>query len=232
MKNNTLVLLTCFAFLSIFACTGTPELNQPLPTIEPSQTPPPALPFTPIVNPTSTFLPPTSSPTSAPPTFTPSPAALMYYFPVQPSDLADYGPGHSGYPATDIFAPEGTLFVAVTSGIVDFVRYQDTWDPTTDDPADRGGIAISIIGDDGVRYYGSHLSAIAPGIYPGTQVFAGQLLGTIGKSGNARNTPSHVHFGISHPTFPEDWEARRGQVDPYPYLQAWFNGKILTPVLP
>lgn len=123
------------------------------------------------------------------------------------------------------------MFVAVTSGVVDFVRYVDTWDPAVDNPDTRGGLAVSIIGDDGVRYYGSHLAAIAPEIYPGARVFSGQLLGTIGKTGNARSTSPHVHFGISHPTYAEDWEVRRGEIDPYPYLQAWLNGEALAPDL-
>jgi hypothetical protein len=51
------------------------------------------------------------------------------------------------------------------------------------------GIAVAIIGDDGVRYYGSHLSEIARGIKPGMRVTAGQVLGFTGASGNARGTP-------------------------------------------
>ena len=119
--------------------------------------------------------------------------------------------------------------MAVTHGVVDFVSYTDPWDPSTDDPAVRGGLSVAIIGDDGVRYYGSHLSAIAPDIAPGRRVEAGQLLGYVGNSGNARYTVSHLHFGISHPTYPEDWAVRRGEIDPYPYLKAWAAGKQITP---
>ena len=54
----------------------------------------------------------------------------------------------------------------------------------------------------------------------------------IGISGNAAQTSPHCHFGISHPTFPGDWEVRRGEIWPYDYLQAWMNGEDLTPVLP
>jgi murein DD-endopeptidase MepM/ murein hydrolase activator NlpD len=63
-------------------------------------------------------------------------------------------------------------------------------------------------------------------------VKAGQLLGLVGNSGDARTTLSHLHFGISRPTTPEDWKARRGQVDPFPYLQAWRDGHNVTPPLP
>jgi murein DD-endopeptidase MepM/ murein hydrolase activator NlpD len=153
-------------------------------------------------------------------------------FPIQPSDVADYGRGHHDYPATDIVAPIGSSFVAVTNGVVDFVSTQDRWDPTEDDPATRGGLSVAILGDDGVRYYGSHLSAIAPDIQPGVRVVAGQLLGQVGNTGNARQVAPHLHFGISHPTYPEDWAVRRGEIDPYPYLRAWEAGEVLTPVLP
>ena len=165
---------------------------------------------------------------------TETPLSFTYVFPVQPSKLADFAEGVAshGYPATDIFAPEGTKFVAVTNGVVNFVSYRDTWDPAQDDPALRGGLSIAIIGDDGVRYYGSHLSAIQTGIRPGIRVAAGQVLGFIGHTGDARNTDSHLHFGISRPTTPEDWKARRGQVDPFPFLLAWRVGQNLTPPLP
>lgn len=170
------------------------------------------------------------------PTETPSETAIsfIYFFPIQPPVLASFSEGVAshGYPATDIFAPEGTKFVAVIGGVVDFVSHQDTWDPQTDDPATRGGLSIAIIGDDGVRYYGSHLSKIQAGIGPGVRVAAGQVLGYVGHTGDARNTDSHLHFGISHPSYPEDWKARRGQVDPYAYLFAWRSGLNLTPALP
>ena len=67
---------------------------------------------------------------------------------------------------------------------------------------------------------------------PGVRVETGQLLGLTGKSGNAASTPPHVHFGISRPSTPDDWQTRRGQVSPYPYLQAWRNGEHITPELP
>jgi murein DD-endopeptidase MepM/ murein hydrolase activator NlpD len=155
-------------------------------------------------------------------------------FPVQPPRLAHYSEGVAahGYPATDLFAPIGTKFVAVTDGVVDFVSYEDRWDPDHPDPNLRSGLAVAIIGKDGVRYYGSHLSGIAPGIAPGEKVKAGQLLGYVGDSGDAKGKTPHLHFGISHSTFPEDWKTRRGEVDPFPYLNAWKEGINLTPVLP
>ncbi len=179
----------------------------------------------------------TSSPTLTPTitlTYTPSRTvnAHKYVFPVQPQSAADFSEGGHAYPATDIYAPIGSEFVAVTAGIVDFISLDDSWNPESDDPAVAGGLCVAIVGDDGIRYYGSHLSAVADGIRRGVRVRAGQLLGLTGKSGNAANTTPHLHFGISHPTYPEDWRTRRGELDPYPYLVAWSRGQDITPRFP
>jgi murein DD-endopeptidase MepM/ murein hydrolase activator NlpD len=111
------------------------------------------------------------------------------------------------------------------------VSREDVWDPKVNDGATRGGLAVAIVGDDGVRYYGSHLSQIADGVAPGVRVSAGQKLGLTGKSGDARFTDAHLHFGISHPTTPDDWEVRRGEISPYNYLRAWQRGEDVTPDL-
>jgi murein DD-endopeptidase MepM/ murein hydrolase activator NlpD len=142
-----------------------------------------------------------------------------------------YGEAHHDYPAADIFCPVGSDFVAVTYGVVDFVSREDLWDSRLNDGATRGGLSVAIVGDDGVRYYGSHLSEVAEGIAPGVRVEAGQLLGRTGHSGDARDTPPHLHFGISHPTTADDWATRRGQIPPYPYLKAWERGENLAPEL-
>lgn len=172
----------------------------------------------------------TTTTTAAPPT---TAAAPTYAFPLEPADVVDYGPGHGGgYPATDLFCPPGTTFVAVTAGEVYDLSTADQWDPAIDDPATRSGIFVSIVGDDGVRYHGSHLTGLAPGIELGARVEAGQPLGWTGTTGNAASRPPHLHFGISPPTTPGDWEVRRGEVDPYPLLLAWEQGDDLTPQLP
>ncbi len=174
----------------------------------------------------------TNSPT---PTLVVTPTTTLnpypYVFPVKPERSVDYAEGSAahGYPAIDIFAPVGWEYVAVTDGVVEYISYEDLWDPATDDPGARGGIAIAIIGDDGLRYYGSHLSKIVDGIETGQYVTARQLLGYIGESGNAQGTVSHLHFGISRPTYPEDWKIRRGEIDPFPYLNAWAAGINITP---
>ena len=158
-------------------------------------------------------------------------AERRYTFPVRSRGAIRYGRYHHDYPAADIFCPVGSEFVAVTSGVVDFVSREDHWVATVNDGATRGGLAVAIIGDDGVRYYGSHLSAVAEDIQVGTRVVVGQLLGRTGKSGDAANTAPHLHFGISHPTTPDDWAMRRGEIAPYPYLQQWQHGKDVAPTL-
>jgi murein DD-endopeptidase MepM/ murein hydrolase activator NlpD len=157
--------------------------------------------------------------------------AFRYVFPLAPPDAGRYPACHHDYPAADIFAPIGTRFVAVTDGVVDFVSATDPWDPAIDDPATRGGLAVAIVGDDGVRYYGSHLSAVAEGLAPGLRVTAGQILGATGDSGNAAGTDPHLHFGISRPTTPDDWAVRRGEVAPQGYLAAWRAGRDIAPDL-
>jgi murein DD-endopeptidase MepM/ murein hydrolase activator NlpD len=153
---------------------------------------------------------------------------FRYVFPVQDAPVS-YVNYHHDYPANDIMCPIGSTFVAVTDGGVEFVAYEDEWTYQSTDPALKSGLAVAIIGDDGVRYYGSHLSAIAEGIAPGVRVQAGQPLGLTGDSGNAKGTDPHVHFGISRPTYPEDWQVRRGEMNPYTFLQAWQNGQALQP---
>lgn len=169
---------------------------------------------------------------SATPVPSDTPLVFHYVFPIQPAGAASFAPGGHPYPATDLFAAEGTRFVAVTNGVVDFVSYEDRWDPQVNDLSVAGGLCVAIVGEDGVRYYGSHLSAIEAGIAPGVRVAAGQVLGYVGHTGNARTTPPHVHFGISRPTFAEDWRIRRGEVDPVPFLTAWRDGHDVTPPLP
>jgi murein DD-endopeptidase MepM/ murein hydrolase activator NlpD len=166
--------------------------------------------------------------TTAAPT-TRAAAPVRYRFPVA-GCRAQYGNSHHDYPAADMFTGRGCAFVAPVAGRVDEVTRTDTWSQATDKGADRGGRSVSLVGVDGVRYYGSHLEAIAAGIAPGTRVRAGQVLGRIGNSGSARVTAVHLHFGISWPTRPGIWWVRRGMVPPARYLDAWRAGERLSPV--
>jgi murein DD-endopeptidase MepM/ murein hydrolase activator NlpD len=161
-------------------------------------------------------------------------AAPIYTFPIAGCSVK-YGKYHHDYPATDIDAKKGCAFVAPIAGVVDEVNTEDKWSGKTNKGADRGGLSISIIGDDGTRYYGSHLSKIEANIIPGIRVATGEKLGEIGSSGSAKGTKPHLHFGISYPTDKGVWWIRRGvglekgKTSPWKYLQAWQVGKDLKP---
>ncbi len=159
-------------------------------------------------------------------------AQPYYFFPVQPADTTNYGAFHHDYPATDMFTAVGSQFVAPTAGTIEYISRDDRWNPKTNLGPDRGGLAVSLVGDDGLRYYGSHLSRIAGGLAVGQQVVAGQLLGLTGKTGDARATDPHLHFGISHPTAADDWAVRRGEYPPFPWLQQVQRGLPVPPVIP
>jgi len=156
-------------------------------------------------------------------------AAPIYVFPVAGCEV-NYAKAHHDYAATDILAKAGCKFVAPINGVVDEVNRIDAWSGKTNLGIDRGGLYVSIIGEDGVRYYGSHLRSIPASIQPGVIVKAGRLLGAIGSTGSARGTAPHLHFGISWPTPPQTWWVRRGEVLPWKYLDAWKAGKDLSPV--
>lgn len=106
------------------------------------------------------------------------------------------GRSHQG---ADIFSPRHTPVVAVESGMV---SHKDN---------SLGGITVYLQGDSGNRYYYAHLQTREPLPADG-RVAAGQVLGTVGNSGNAAGTPPHLHF-----------EAKPGggaSVNPYPILSA------------
>ncbi|TDC25265.1 M23 family metallopeptidase [Micromonospora sp. 15K316] len=165
---------------------------------------------------------------SVPPRSTAAPPATprldsRHVFPVRSGKVA-YHKTHSGYPATDIFADCGEPVVAVTDGTILEVSRVDRFDKRGPLGPNNGGLSVSLLGDDGVRYYGSHLSAIAGGVAAGVRVGAGQKLGEVGRTGNANNV-CHLHFGISPRCSGQDgWWIRRGVIWPARYLDSWRKG--------
>jgi len=155
------------------------------------------------------------------------PPTTPYRLPVDPTAGPGWNPTHSSYPATDIFLPCGSDIVSPVSGTVAHVRRVDSWDPTVDDPATRGGRSVAVVGADGVRYYFAHFRAIDPAIEIGRIVEPGRRLGALGDSG--RSSACHLHFGISPDCPGDEWWVRRGVVWPAPYLDDWLRGRQTNP---
>lgn len=128
-----------------------------------------------------------------------------------------------------MFAECGTEVVAPHAGVIQDVSHQDRWSSSHDTPDSRGGLSFSIVGDDGVRYYGSHLESIDPAVRPGARVATRQRIGTVGDTGNAKGTGCHLHFGISTPCGPGDVLRRRGEFWPQDYLDGWREGTQVSP---
>lgn len=157
-----------------------------------------------------------------------SSAHLEREFPVD--GRADYSSAHHDYPATDIFATCGSRVVSPVDGVVLEVNRVDRWDPESDLGRDRGGRFLSLRGQDGVRYYMSHLFEISADIAQGTPIRAGSRIGRVGHSGSARFMPCHVHFGLSPVCEGTgQWWIRRGVVSPYPFLSRWRTGGQRSP---
>ena len=106
------------------------------------------------------------------------------------------GRGHQG---VDMFAPYGTPLYAVADGTI----YRVYTNPL-------GGLAINLIDVDGNMYYYAHLSSAA--VSGGETVKAGDVIGAVGDSGNARGTPPHLHWQF-HP-------GNGAPINPYPLAAA------------
>jgi peptidoglycan LD-endopeptidase LytH len=66
-------------------------------------------------------------------------------------------------------------------------------------------------GESGTYYYYAHLAAFADGMHEGKVVDAGDLVGYVGDTGNAKGGAPHLHFEIR--------PGGGAPVNPYPLLQ-------------
>jgi murein DD-endopeptidase MepM/ murein hydrolase activator NlpD len=103
----------------------------------------------------------------------------------------------------DIFADAGTPLVAVCDGALNRVG-------TLPISGNRLWVKCSKTGD---SFFYAHLSAFASDTRNKLEVKAGQVIGFVGSTGDAEQTPPHLHFEVH----PGDGDA----VDPYPFLRAW-----------
>lgn len=129
---------------------------------------------------------------SAPATLSgPTSARFLKVFPVlgDYSYFDDYGAArHQGsHQGNDIVAKMGTPLVACVDGTISRLTRQETG---------LGGIYIWIEDAQGNDYYYAHMQTIAPELRAGSKVTAGQVVGTMGMTGDARGTIPHLHFEI------------------------------------
>ena len=109
------------------------------------------------------------------------------------------GRSHQG---VDIIAPAGKLLYAAIDGTVTKVY--------ADYPGSLAGNGLRITSADGTYVFYAHMTGIADGIAVGVPVTAGQIVGTVGSTGNS-GTP-HLHFEI-HPL-------GGAAINPYPIVKA------------
>ena len=131
------------------------------------------------------------------------PAAFGNTFGAYRGDVA--GKWHHG---EDVVAPYGTPLLAVADGTLFSVGWNDL-----------GGWRLWLRDDAGNEFYYAHLSAYSPLAIAGKRVRAGDVVGFVGDSGDARGGVPHLHFEI-HPVDLLQY-GYDGAVAPYPFLVAW-----------
>ncbi|MEO5509234.1 MAG: M23 family metallopeptidase, partial [Longimicrobiales bacterium] len=92
--------------------------------------------------------------------------------------------GRRSHLGIDIAAPRGTPVVAVSEGTIESVGYE------------RLGGRIVWLRERGSarRHYFAHLQTIS--VARGQKVDAGDVIGTVGTTGNAAGTPPHLHYAV------------------------------------
>ena len=104
--------------------------------------------------------------------------------------------GRREHHGVDIFAKRHTPIIAPTRAYVRFVGERGI-----------GGNVVWLRDSKGHNLYFAHLQIMKA--KPRTYVNPGDTIGTVGNSGNARTTPTHLHFGIY----------RNGPIDPIHFIK-------------
>jgi murein DD-endopeptidase MepM/ murein hydrolase activator NlpD len=131
---------------------------------------------------------------------------------VKPEELVDTwgqsrGQGMREHHAIDIMAPRGTPVVAAAPGRIEKIF-----------ESDDGGHTVYVRSPDSATiYYYAHLDAYRPGLAEGQQVRAGDVIATVGSTGNADPAAPHLHFEIKRMAPGEGWWQGQ-EVNPYPLL--------------
>jgi murein DD-endopeptidase MepM/ murein hydrolase activator NlpD len=142
-----------------------------------------------------------------------------YVFPVYgPSSYIDtFGASRSDvtyHHGDDIFGQLGQPLVAVTDGTVFSVGWNKI-----------GGNRLWLLDGQGNQFYYAHLSAFSTAAVNGARVKAGEVVGFMGRTGDAEGTPYHLHFEVHPVSFL--YLGYDGAVDPTAYLDAWRHQKDL-----
>jgi murein DD-endopeptidase MepM/ murein hydrolase activator NlpD len=140
-----------------------------------------------------------------------------YVFPVDggASYVDTYGANRSDiydgwHHGDDLFAPLGTPVVAVAKGKLSLVGWNEL-----------GGWRVWLTDTKGNSFYYAHLAGYSRWILTHHNVRAGQVLGFLGRTGDAFTTEPHLHFEV-HPHQPAFVKlGYDGAVDPTTYLQKW-----------
>ncbi|MBC7959228.1 MAG: M23 family metallopeptidase [Vallitaleaceae bacterium] len=117
---------------------------------------------------------------------------------------------HMGIDLMDSNNEKGALnIVSMTDGVIENMGWLEL-----------GGYRIGIRTPTGAYFYYAHLNNYAAGLKEGSQVFAGQLLGTMGSSGygpegTIDQFDVHLHLGIAL-----DLDGKEFWVNPYAILMA------------
>jgi murein DD-endopeptidase MepM/ murein hydrolase activator NlpD len=148
----------------------------------------------------------TTTTTAAPPATTaPPPPSSGGACPVAGAVLfgdtwGDPRSGGRSHQGVDMMAAAGTPLAAIYSGTVSLKINS------------LGGNTIWLTSGSGDQYYYAHLQSYASGLASGQSVSEGQIIGTVGSSGNASANFPHLHFEY-HP-------GGGSAVNPYPLVKS------------
>lgn len=131
--------------------------------------------------------------------------------PVQNANQNSYDQNSFGAPrvghrhqGVDIFARAGTPVLSATSGIVVYTGIFSL-----------GGNVVVVLSPTLKFHYYAHLNEIQATTFQ--FVSSGKQIGTVGKTGNAKNTPTHLHYSISY------FSPFLSYLDPVPQLNKHFG---------